>query len=49
MEKQAFAILLGLATRMRQGEILVLKKDDMIIDDVEKYTMIRIDEAYAQD
>lgn len=47
-KKQAFAILLGSATGMRQGEILVLKKDDIIIDDGENYAMIRVDEAYAQ-
>lgn len=47
-EKQAFAILLGSATGMRQGEILVLKKDDIIIDDGDDYAMIRVDEAYAQ-
>ena len=47
-QNQAFAILLGSATGMRQGEILVLKKDDIIIDDGEKYAMIRVDEAYAQ-
>lgn len=46
--KQAFAILLGSATGMRQGEILVLKKDDIIIDDGDEYAMIRVDEAYAQ-
>ena len=47
-EKQAFAILLGSATGMRQGEILVLKKDDIIIDDGDEYAMIRVDEAFAQ-
>ena len=47
-KKQAFAILLASATGMRQGEILVLKKDDIIIDDGEEYAMIRVDEAYAQ-
>ena len=47
-KKQAFAILLASATGMRQGEILVLKKDDIIIDDGENYAIIRVDEAYAQ-
>ena len=46
--KHGLAILLSAATGMRQGEILVLKKEDIIIDDVEKYAMIRVDEAYAQ-